>query len=100
MDHFDSAKTSIRYFHSLISAMTKNFIVIEHDALEQPLRLNNFWLRDHCRCSTCFSAETHQRKFNFLDIPLDVRPVDLTIKGDCIHIACKCISNCVSVTYS
>ncbi|KAM3968366.1 trimethyllysine hydroxylase [Aphomia sociella] len=33
------------------------------------LRLEDCWLRDHCRCSSCYHASTFQRAKHILDIP-------------------------------
>ncbi|KAL4710339.1 hypothetical protein ACJJTC_011155 [Scirpophaga incertulas] len=49
------------------------------------------WLRDHCRCSTCYHADTYQRSQHILDIP-DARvksfsfsKTQLNIIWDCGH---------------
>ena len=42
---------------------------------------HHIWLRDHCRCSDCYNAETHQKELNLLDIP-NVIPKDIQTKED------------------
>ncbi|XP_055915916.1 trimethyllysine dioxygenase, mitochondrial [Eupeodes corollae] len=41
-------------------------------SIEPALQLNEFWLRDHCRCEKCYNTDTKQRKFSLLDLPDDV----------------------------
>ncbi|KAM7353258.1 trimethyllysine hydroxylase [Cochliomyia hominivorax] len=50
---------------------------IEYKTKNEHLELNQFWLRDHCRCDKCYSLETKQRKYNLLDIPKDVKAKEL-----------------------
>lgn len=52
--------------------MNTELITLTGPGLTETLLLSQFWLRDHCRCPECYSFETHQRKFNVLDIPLDI----------------------------
>ncbi|XP_049865340.1 trimethyllysine dioxygenase, mitochondrial isoform X2 [Pectinophora gossypiella] len=33
------------------------------------IRFEDCWLRDHCRCSNCYHADTYQRAQHILDIP-------------------------------
>lgn len=66
---------------------------IHHQKLQSPLRVCNFWLRDHCRCNDCY-GETHQRKININDIPLNVEPNDLRAGADTIYVKCKFIDFC------
>ncbi|XP_039950794.1 trimethyllysine dioxygenase, mitochondrial [Bactrocera tryoni] len=49
-------------------------IQIKHSRSGKTLKINTFWLRDHCRCSDCYNTETKQRKYNLLDIPKTVKP--------------------------
>ncbi|GAB0095588.1 gamma-butyrobetaine dioxygenase [Sergentomyia squamirostris] len=37
------------------------------------LKLNNFWLRDHCRCSECYNHGTRQRRYSILHLDPNVR---------------------------
>lgn len=69
-------------------------IILEHKALESPLKVYSFWLRDHCRCAHCY-GETSQRKFNITDIPLDVHPIETNINNNAVHI--KCILRSLSI---
>lgn len=66
------------------------------DYLELPnngttIRLNFYWLRDHCRCEKCFDKNTSQRKFNFMDISLDIRPKSHVVKDGQLTVVCKYI---------
>lgn len=63
-------------------------LTIHHKALQSPLKVYSFWLRDHCRCVDCY-GETSQRKTNINDIPLNVEPKKLKIENDTVHINCK-----------
>lgn len=45
---------------------------ISHPDFDGPLKFHNIWLRDHCKCDECFDIETNLRKFDILDIPLDI----------------------------
>lgn len=64
-------------------------LVLQHPNLENPLKVCNFWLRDHCRCNECYATDTLQRKFNIFDIPLDVKPKEVISKENG-HINIKC----------
>lgn len=48
----------------------------------QFLKLNYIWLRDHCRCNTCYNHTTNQRNCDILDIPLNIQPQSSAIEGD------------------
>ncbi|XP_054744230.1 trimethyllysine dioxygenase, mitochondrial [Anastrepha obliqua] len=50
-------------------------IQIKHKASGKTLKINTFWLRDHCRCGDCYNTETKQRKYNLLNIPKTVKPI-------------------------
>lgn len=61
-------------------------IVLEDD---RTLRLDLFWLRDHCRCETCYDYSTHQRKLSILDIPDDINANSYLLEGESLIIICK-----------
>ena len=42
---------------------------------------HHIWLRDHCRCSQCYNSTTHQKELNIVDIPLDIKPFDVSLNG-------------------
>uniref|UniRef100_A0A1A9WXT9 Trimethyllysine dioxygenase, mitochondrial n=1 Tax=Glossina brevipalpis TaxID=37001 RepID=A0A1A9WXT9_9MUSC len=46
------------------------------------IKLNQFWLRDHCRCLQCYNHVTKQRKLNLLEIPEDIIAKDWQWKED------------------
>ncbi|EDW83199.1 uncharacterized protein Dwil_GK22732 [Drosophila willistoni] len=45
---------------------------LKHPPTGQSLEVNQFWLRDHCRCGECLNLETNQRRFDLLDLPANV----------------------------
>ncbi|XP_023298151.2 trimethyllysine dioxygenase, mitochondrial [Lucilia cuprina] len=51
---------------------------IKYNAKDEYLQINQFWLRDHCRCNKCYNETTKQRRYNLLDIPKDVKADDIT----------------------
>ncbi|XP_031616607.1 trimethyllysine dioxygenase, mitochondrial-like [Contarinia nasturtii] len=61
-------------------------IEICHSDLQNSLKVCSFWLRDHCRCSICYSCDTFQRKTNIIDIPLDIEPIDIKDENNLIHV--------------
>ena len=42
-------------------------------------KFHNIWLRDHCQCSQCYNSTTYQKEFNILDVPLDIKPIDVSL---------------------
>ncbi|XP_059615228.1 trimethyllysine dioxygenase, mitochondrial [Phlebotomus argentipes] len=51
-------------------------LIMSSECLSVPsrnLKLNYFWLRDHCRCLECYNHETKQRRFSVLTLAPDVR---------------------------
>lgn len=71
--------------------MSDEFLTIDRPSLPKPLRFAYIWLRDHCRCSECYSP-MHQRRFNILDIPLDVRPLSHKSTEDVLSVVCELIN--------
>lgn len=69
--------------------MSGEFIEILKDGFPKLLKLNSFWLRDHCRCNQCYDSETFQRKFNLLDIPIDIKPKSSTLDDSLLKVICK-----------
>lgn len=80
-------------FHIPVTEMKSEqpkLLVLQHANLENPLKVCNFWLRDHCRCDECYAADTFQRKFNILDVPLDIKPKHVIAdENGLINIKCK-----------
>lgn len=64
-------------------------ITLHHKSLNCSFEVCSFWLRDHCRCSLCYS-ETAQRTINITDLPLDVEPTELKTENNNVFITCKC----------
>ncbi|XP_062127270.1 trimethyllysine dioxygenase, mitochondrial [Drosophila sulfurigaster albostrigata] len=46
---------------------------LKHPKTNQSLEVNEFWLRDHCRCGECLNTETNQRRYDLLELPADVK---------------------------
>ena len=44
-------------------------------------RFHNIWLRDHCQCKQCYNSATYQKEFNILDVPLDIKPANVSINN-------------------
>ncbi|KND01405.1 trimethyllysine dioxygenase [Spizellomyces punctatus DAOM BR117] len=43
---------------------------------------NGIWLRDHCRCPSCFHAITKQRLIDTASIPLNIKPSSMAVSPD------------------
>ncbi|KZS92481.1 homoaconitase [Sistotremastrum niveocremeum HHB9708] len=50
-------------------------------------KFHHIWLRDHCRCPSCFHEITKQRLVDTFDIPKDIHPlkVESTVEGLQVH---------------
>lgn len=66
-----------------------DFLEIPNNGKYSNIRVNFNWLRDHCRCEKCYDKSTSQRKFNFMDISLDIRPKCHVVKEGNLSIVCK-----------
>uniref|UniRef100_A0A1B0CUK0 Trimethyllysine dioxygenase, mitochondrial n=1 Tax=Lutzomyia longipalpis TaxID=7200 RepID=A0A1B0CUK0_LUTLO len=65
-------------------------LVMSSEFIEVPsrsLKLNYFWLRDHCRCSECYNHRTNQRSFSFLSLPPDVKAKSCQFSDDFLAIS-------------
>ena len=58
----------------------------------QSIRLSYVWLRDHCRCDSCYNFETQQRRFDVHNIPLNVRPLAVKPSSQVLNIECEYVS--------
>ncbi|XP_017874790.1 PREDICTED: trimethyllysine dioxygenase, mitochondrial [Drosophila arizonae] len=45
---------------------------LKHAGSGQVIELDEFWLRYHCHCGDCLNTETHQRRYDVLELPADV----------------------------
>lgn len=87
----------IKYFtniqsHSFPCSRTRNIMKLEIEiSLEDDkvLKLDLFWLRDHCRCDSCYNHSTHQRKLNILDISDDIAAKTYEVKGEKLRVVCE-----------
>ena len=68
-----------------------------HDSIEFRTNENNvkkypyIWLRDHCKCSTCFNQRTEELEFDLSEIPLDIKPSSVrNLNDNCFEIICRC----------
>lgn len=50
------------------------------------MKFHYFWLRDHCRCSTCYNHSTHQRNLDIFNIPFSISPKTCEIKEEELQI--------------
>lgn len=102
--------TNYRQFHNRASCQCQNKILNktgssidtnQHGVLlnygDYHLDLPYLWLRDHCRCSTCFNYETFQK--NVEANPLFPVPVPVHVEFDnrVLTIKCKYVSYITSV---
>ncbi|XP_033122591.1 trimethyllysine dioxygenase, mitochondrial-like [Anneissia japonica] len=61
---------------------------------DDALKIPYVWLRDHCRCSECYSHDTNQRNFDAFKTDIqDESPTDIQIDNQSINITCKLTSN-------
>lgn len=65
-----------------------DYLELQNPDLES-LKINYFWLRDHCRCSKCYNEENYQRLTNVLDIPLSIKPNTCEVTDDELKVVCK-----------
>ncbi|CAO1309539.1 unnamed protein product [Diamesa hyperborea] len=49
---------------------------------DQVLKLDLFWLRDHCRCVACYDHANHQRKISILEIPDDIAASQFVLENE------------------
>lgn len=63
------------------------------------LTLDLFWLRDHCRCQTCYDSSNHQRKIHILDIPDDIKIKKHELTGEKLNVTCKTHNFLLSLNY-
>ncbi|XP_069696640.1 trimethyllysine dioxygenase, mitochondrial [Periplaneta americana] len=60
----------------------QTYLEVSHVSWPRSIKLNYVWLRDHCRCNTCYNHTTHQRNLDILDIPLNIQPKRSSIQGE------------------
>lgn len=58
---------------------------------DRSLKLDLFWLRDHCRCEKCYDQSTHQRKISVLDIPDDIKTKSFVVDGETLRVICESV---------
>jgi len=64
-------------------------LLLKHPKTSQSIEINEFWLRDHCRCVECLNFETNQRRYDVLDLPADIMPLDVKYDGMNLQVHCK-----------
>lgn len=64
---------------------------IKYGSKGDSLKVDSYWLRDHCRCEKCYNARTSQRLFSLVDMPKDLKAKDVAyLKNDTLlEITCK-----------
>jgi len=66
---------------------SSNFLQVQHASLGgNVLELSHFWLRDHCRCSECYSSSTHQRNTDILQLRTRTEVKRHDLKGETVNI--------------
>jgi len=70
---------------------------VKHKPSGKLLKLNDFWLRDHCRCNDCYNLVTKQRKYNLLDIPADIKAKEYNYKKEGSEFEVKWSDNHISI---
>ncbi|KAL7730186.1 hypothetical protein ACLKA6_016465 [Drosophila palustris] len=48
-------------------------LLLIHPKTGKSLEINEYWLRDHCRCGECLNTETNQRRLDLFELPSDVK---------------------------
>ncbi|XP_017004918.2 trimethyllysine dioxygenase, mitochondrial [Drosophila takahashii] len=56
-------------------------LFLKHPKTGKSLEVNEFWLRDHCRCGECLNLDTNQRRYDLLDLPADVKSAEVKYEG-------------------
>ena len=62
--------------------------IVEKDSLltlelcSERFELPYLWLRDHCRCNTCYNHSTNQKNILSQDLDHDIRPSQVTLADD------------------
>ena len=77
-----SAKSEFRIkLHSTSSNINSKNITVKaqrgHD-----IALNSIWLRENCRCNSCYTHSTNQRKVLFNSFPGDIHPKSQLIQNE------------------
>ncbi|OZJ05071.1 hypothetical protein BZG36_02103 [Bifiguratus adelaidae] len=52
----------------------------------QPVSFSHLWLRDNCLCPQCIHPSTRQKVHSSGNIPLDIKPIDVTTTDEAIKI--------------
>jgi trimethyllysine dioxygenase len=55
----------------------------------ETIQVDQFWLRDHCRCDSCYDHSTYQRKISILDIPDEISAQNFVVQGEKLEVICK-----------
>uniref|UniRef100_A0A6P4F185 Trimethyllysine dioxygenase, mitochondrial n=1 Tax=Drosophila rhopaloa TaxID=1041015 RepID=A0A6P4F185_DRORH len=56
-------------------------LLLKHPKTGKRLEINEFWLRDHCRCGECLNLDTNQRRYDLLDLPDNVISTEVKYEG-------------------
>ena len=77
----------------MMAPMQKSSVTMGSDAVQvdwtdgTASRLPFLWLRDNCGCDECRVAQTTEKRFMVADVPVDLKPDDVTLLGDSLRIA-------------
>lgn len=50
------------------------------------MKFHYFWLRDHCRCASCYNKSTHQRNQGIFSAPFSIQPTECRISGEDLQV--------------
>ncbi|KAI8099141.1 trimethyllysine dioxygenase [Halteromyces radiatus] len=79
---------SKRYYSAAITHHARQLDItlpIENNKGKTTYSLPYFWLRDHCRCPSCYHSVTRQRLVNTFGLDRDIRPSSVTWE-DGLHV--------------
>lgn len=87
-DHLQrlSLCTSAPSFNSITSAFLENDKIKVQWQNGEHSEFHNVWLRDHCNCAKCLNQATNQRELDLLDVPLDIKPSNVTTTDNILEL--------------
>lgn len=70
-----------QHFNVRANPVDGNQVQVQWDAKTESL-YQHFWLRDHCRCPSCYHPQTRQRLVDTFAIPVDIKPRSVQANED------------------
>lgn len=77
------------FFVVVVEKSNQNFIEIADEKYPLGLKLNYYWLRDHCKCEDCYDESKSRKKCNLLKVPLDIAMKHCEVKDEILSVTCK-----------